>query len=77
MKVKIRCTFDMEFDDSKKKDNVHTDVRFCLPDHPDVACPEGVKELVIDEIKMMCGAMGAARKELFSENSQINKPTSD
>lgn len=67
MKVKVKVTFEMEFD---PKGESKTEVSFSLPDYPKTACPEGVKPLVLGEIRMLCGAAIAAgeKSDLFSES---------
>ena len=55
MKVKIKVTFDMEFD-SAGTGQSNTKVRFDLPDHPEMDCPETVKRMVTEEIQLLCAA---------------------
>jgi len=70
MNARIKITFDM---DVASDGECKTNVSFELVDHPEIPCPEKVKELVIGEIKMLCGVMGAASKELFSENVRVSE----
>lgn len=65
MKAKIKVTFDMLFDGSKGGE-CKTEVTFVLTDHPEITCPENIKGLVVGEIRMLCGAMEAAQKEIFA-----------
>jgi len=75
MNAKIKVTFDMSFNDGDGE--CKTSVSFELVDHPEIPCPEKVKELVIEEIKMLCCAMGASGKQLFSSNDQAEARLSD
>lgn len=63
MKIKIKVTFDMEFDDAAGKSKA--EVKFSLPDYPDHPCPESVKGLVLGEIRMLSGALCAAGEKGF------------
>ena len=70
MNAKIKVTFDMSFNDGDGE--CKTSVSFELVDHPEIPCPEKEKELVIEEIKMLCCAMGASGKQLFSSNDKMS-----
>ena len=65
MNAKIKVTFDMSFD---KSGECKTHVSFELPDHPDTPCSGNLKQILIKEIRMLCGAMDAAGPQLFSAN---------
>ncbi len=67
MKAKVQVTFDMCFDDEGGE--CKTAVTFTFPEHPKLRVSESVQKLVVGEIRMLCGAMNAASKELFSEGA--------
>jgi hypothetical protein len=67
VKVVFAMAFNSEGGESK------TMVSFEFTDHPEIAVPDGIKELLIGEIRMLCGAMDAARLELFSGKSEKRK----
>lgn len=71
MNVKLKVTFDM---DISAEGECKTLVSFTLVDYPEIPCPEDVKKLVIGQIHMLCGAMSAVSKEVFSENAPDQRP---
>ena len=67
MKSKIKVTFDMELTENGE---CKTKVRFAIPGYPKATIPETAKKLVIEEINMMCVALGAASKFMFPEKTE-------
>jgi len=47
-----------------------TQVAFSFPDHPEIPVNDCLKQMMIEQIHILCGAMDAARMELFSANGQ-------
>ena len=70
MKAKIKVTFDMVFDEMGE---CKTQVRFALPGYPKATIPETAKKLVIEQIKMLCVAMGAASEFMFSDTALVSR----
>jgi hypothetical protein len=65
MTVNLRVTFDMAFNDAKDGKCV-TNVVFALPDYPDMPVGDKIKQLAIQEVEMLCGAVIA--KGVFEQN---------
>ncbi|GEM_PF-7091141 len=75
MIAKTKVTFDMAF--NSEGGECKTTVAFVFTDHPEIPVPDGIREMLIGEIRMLCGAMDAARLELFSEGAGVGKKRSD
>ncbi len=54
MKANIKVTFEFTVNEDGRFD---TQVRFDLPDHPGMPCPDKVKRIIAQDIQMIATAM--------------------